>query len=99
MLLVSLMRKKLAEGKEFRGEAFFLPGAKSRRGLGFTCRISVNQEMMTIMKICVEVKHPGSSRGSIYRKAICWNGQEEGEKPELRDGEEEPRIGSKGARR
>lgn len=42
--------------------------------------------MMTVMKMRAEVTHPGGSRKGIYRKAISWNGQEEGEKPELKAG-------------
>lgn len=35
--------------------------------------LSVNLEVMTTMKICVEMKYPESSRGSIYGKSISWN--------------------------
>ena len=92
------MNGNLAEGKEFWGKALLLPHTKLSHGLDLTCMLSVNLEMMTTMKICVEVKYPESSRGSIYGKAICWNDWEEGEKPELKDGEEASRTGSKGIR-
>jgi len=92
---ICVMKGNLAEGKEFWGKAFLLPHTKLSHGLDFTCIMSVNLEMMTTMKICFEVKYPESSRGNIYRKAMCRNDWEEGEKPELKDGEAPPRTGFK----
>lgn len=40
------------EGKKFQQEAFLLPRVKARYGLGFTCRIMINLEMRTIMRVC-----------------------------------------------
>ena len=91
------MNGNLAERKEFWGKAFLIAHAKLSYGLDITCMLSVNLEVMTTMKICVEMKYPESSRGSIYGKSISWNEWEEGEKPELKD-EEAPRTGSKGIR-